>query len=194
MALVKSICVYCGSAFGLSPSFAAAATDLGREMGRRGIGLVYGGGRVGLMGTVADATLKAGGKVTGIIPRHLQDDEVGHDGLTELKVVDTMHTRKRMMFDLSDAFVILPGGIGTLDEAFEIITWRQLKLHDKPVVVLNIDGYWDKLVALFDQVIESGFAKPAIRQHFSVVNSVGRLFDLLAQQPETAAPDHPELM
>jgi uncharacterized protein (TIGR00730 family) len=105
-----------------------------------------------------------------------------------------MHTRKRMMFDLSDAFVILPGGPGTLDEAFEIITWRQLKLHDKPVVIVNVDGYWDKLVGLFDHVIESGFARPATRQHFSVVNSVGRLFDLLAQQPETAAPDRPELM
>ncbi|HVJ31492.1 MAG TPA: TIGR00730 family Rossman fold protein [Terriglobia bacterium] len=192
MALTKSICVYCGSSFGHSPRFAEIAADLGQEMARRGIRLIYGGGRVGLMGKVADAVMANGGQVTGIIPQHLEDDEVGHRGLTELKVVDSMHTRKRMMFDLSDAFVVLPGGSGTLDEAFEVITWRQLRLHDKPVVIVNIDGYWDKLIALFDHVIETGFAKPATRQHFSVVNSIGRLFDLLAQQPDTAEVDHPE--
>lgn len=192
MALTKSICVYCGSSFGHSPRFAEIATDLGQEMARRGIRLIYGGGRVGLMGKVADAVMTGGGQVTGIIPKHLEDDEVGHRSISELKIVDSMHTRKRMMFDLSDAFVVLPGGPGTLDEAFEVITWRQLRLHDKPVIILNIDGYWDRLIALFDHVIDSGFAKPAIRQHFSVVNSVGRLFDLLAQQPETAETDHPE--
>lgn len=192
MALTKSICVYCGSAFGHSPRFAEIAAELGQEMARRGIRLVYGGGRVGLMGKVADAVMASGGQVTGIIPQHLESDEVGHRGLTELKVVDSMHTRKRMMFDLSDAFVVLPGGPGTLDEAFEVITWRQLRLHDKPIVIVNIDGYWDRLIGLFDHVIDSGFAKPAIRQHFSVVNSIGRLFDLLAQQPDTAEIDHPE--
>ena len=192
MALTKSICVYCGSAFGHSPRFAEVATDLGQEMGRRGIRLIYGGGRVGLMGKVADAVMASGGEVTGIIPRHLEDDEVGHRGLTELKVVDSMHTRKRMMFDLSDAFVVLPGGAGTLDEAFEVITWRQLRLHDKPVIIVNVDGYWDKLIGLFDHIIDAGFARPATRQHFSVVNSIGRLFDLLAQQPDTAEIDHPE--
>ena len=192
MALTKSICVYCGSSFGHSPRFAEIAADLGQEMARRGIRLIYGGGRVGLMGKMADAVMANGGQVTGIIPKHLEDDEVGHRGLTELKVVDSMHTRKRMMFDLSDAFVVLPGGSGTLDEAFEVITWRQLRLHDKPIVIVNIDGYWDKLIALFDHVIETGFAKPATRQHFSVVNSIGRLFDLLAQQPDTAEVDHPE--
>jgi uncharacterized protein (TIGR00730 family) len=192
MALTKSICVYCGSAFGHSPRFAEIAAELGQEMARRGIRLVYGGGRVGLMGKVADAVMATGGQVIGIIPQHLESDEVGHRGLTELKVVDSMHTRKRMMFDMSDAFVVLPGGPGTLDEAFEVITWRQLRLHDKPVIILNVDGYWDRLIGLFDHVIEAGFAKPAIRQHFSVVNSIGRLFDLLAQQPDTAEIDHPE--
>ncbi|MDY0882693.1 TIGR00730 family Rossman fold protein [Dongia soli] len=194
MAVIKSICVYCGSSFGASPRYAVIADELGREMGRRGMRLVYGGGRVGLMGKVADAVLKAGGQVTGIIPKHLEDAEVGHQGLTELKIVDSMHTRKRMMFDQSDAFVILPGGAGTLDETFEIITWRQLKLHDKPVVILNVDGYWDKLIGLFDHVIDNGFARPSVRQLFSVVNGVGRLFDLLAQQPETADTDYPERM
>jgi hypothetical protein len=192
MTLTKSICVYCGSSFGLSPRFADIATDLGQEMARRGIRLIYGGGRVGLMGKVADAVMAGGGQVTGIIPKHLEDDEVGHRSISELKVVDSMHTRKRMMFDLSDAFVVLPGGPGTLDEAFEVITWRQLKLHDKPVIIVNIDGYWDKLIALFDHVIDAGFARPSIRQHFSVVNNIGRLFDLLAQQPDTAEIDHPE--
>jgi hypothetical protein len=194
MALTKSLCVYCGSSFGNSPRYTEAATDLGQEMARRGIKLVYGGGRVGLMGKVADAVMAGGGQVIGIIPKHLEDAEVGHRGLSELKIVDSMHTRKRMMFDLSDAFVVLPGGPGTLDEAFEVITWRQLQLHDKPVIIVNIDGYWDKLVELFDHVITSGFARPATRQHFSVVNSIGRLFDMLAQQPETAEIDHPERM
>lgn len=161
-------------------------------MAQRGIKLIYGGGRVGLMGKVADAVMANGGEVIGIIPKHLEDAEVGHRGLSELKVVDSMHTRKRLMFDLSDAFVVLPGGPGTLDEAFEVITWRQLKLHDKPVIIVNIDGYWDKFVELFDHVINSGFARPATRQHFSVVNSIGRLFDMLAQEPETAEIDHPE--
>jgi hypothetical protein len=192
MALTKSLCVYCGSSFGNSPLFAEAATDLGQEMAQRGIKLIYGGGRVGLMGKVADAVMANGGEVIGIIPKHLEDAEVGHRGLSELKVVDSMHTRKRLMFDLSDAFVVLPGGPGTLDEAFEVITWRQLKLHDKPVIIVNIDGYWDKFVELFDHVINSGFARPATRQHFSVVNSIGRLFDMLAQEPETAEIDHPE--
>lgn len=192
MALTKSLCVYCGSSFGNSPLFAETATDLGQEMAQRGIKLIYGGGRVGLMGKVADAVMAGGGQVIGIIPKHLEDAEVGHRGLSELKVVDSMHTRKRMMFDLSDAFVVLPGGPGTLDEAFEVITWRQLKLHDKPVIIVNIDGYWDKFVELFDHVINSGFARPATRQHFSVVNSIGRLFDILAQEPETAEIDHPE--
>jgi hypothetical protein len=192
MAPTKSLCVYCGSSFGNSPLYSAAAYDLGHEMARRGIRLIYGGGRVGLMGKVADAVMEGGGQVTGIIPKHLEDAEVGHRGLSELKIVDSMHTRKRMMFDLSDAFVVLPGGPGTLDEAFEVITWRQLQLHDKPVIIVNIDGYWDKLIELFDHVITSGFARPATRQHFSVVNSIGRLFDMLAQQPETAEVDHPE--
>ena len=192
MSFESSLCVYCGSGLGVDSRYIEAARDLGRLLAERRIRLIYGGGRIGLMGKVADAVMANGGQVTGIIPRHLEDDEVGHRGLTELKVVDSMHTRKRMMFDLSDAFVVLPGGAGTLDEAFEVITWRQLRLHDKPVIIVNVDGYWDKLVALFDHIIDAGFARPATRQHFSVVNNLGRLFDLLAQQPDTAETDHPE--
>ena len=129
----------------VSDTYKDAAHQLGTLLGQNGHQLVYGGGRVGLMGIVADATLAAGGPVVGIIPEHIQVLEVEHTGLTELLVVDSMHTRKRMMVDRSDAFVVLPGGLGTLDETFEILTWKQLRLHDKPIVVANIDGYWDPL-------------------------------------------------
>jgi uncharacterized protein (TIGR00730 family) len=177
---------------GHDPRFARLAEELGRQLAARQIGLVYGGGRVGLMGICADAVLAGGGRVVGIIPRHLQDLEVGHHGLSELKIVDTMHERKRMMFDLSDAFCALPGGLGTLDEFFEIITWRQLGLHDKPVVLVNAEGYWDRLLGLIDEIVDAGFAKPAVRQYFSVAGSIGRLFDFLAEPPETQEPDYPE--
>ncbi|MBL8708169.1 MAG: TIGR00730 family Rossman fold protein [Rhodospirillaceae bacterium] len=192
MTPISSLCVYCGSSRGSNPAFAALATELGREMAARGVRLIYGGGRVGLMGICADAVMAGGGEVIGVIPQHLQDREVGHTGLTELKVVDNMHTRKRMMFDYSDAFCVLPGGLGTLEELFEVVTWRQLGIHDKPIIVLNADGYWDRLVAMIDGIIEDGFAQPAVRQFFSVANSVGRLFDLLASPPDTQERDYPE--
>ena len=192
MPLIKSLCVYCGSARGREPGYVAAARELGRELGRRRIRLIYGGARIGMMGEVADATLGAGGEVIGIIPGHLQDSEVGHAGITELKVVESMHTRKKLMFDMSDAFAVLPGGFGTLDELFEIITWRMLSLHSKPIVVLNIDGYWDNLQVLFDHMIDEGFARAATRQHFSVVNSVGRLFDLIEEPADALEAEHPE--
>lgn len=190
--VIKSVCVYCGASRGVSDTFTKVAQDLGRELGERGIRLIYGGGGIGLMGAVADATIAAGGEVIGIIPQHLERAELGHRGLTELKIVDTMHTRKRMMFDRSDAFVILPGGMGTLDETFEIITWRQLGMHDKPVILINHEGYWDPFLALVDHVIDNGFARPAARQLFSVVAGVGRLFDLLEAQPQTREPSYPE--
>jgi uncharacterized protein (TIGR00730 family) len=190
--IVKSVCVYCGASTGTSESFVNIAKELGRELAERSIRLVYGGGGIGLMGAVADATMAAGGQVIGIIPQHLERAELGHRGLTELKIVDTMHTRKRMMFDMSDAFVILPGGMGTLDETFEIITWRQLGMHDKPIVLINHGSYWEPFLDLVDHVIDNGFARPAARQLFSVVGSVGRLFDLLAKQPQTREPSYPE--
>lgn len=192
MTLIKSICVYCGSARGRSPRYVAAAKELGEAMAERSIRLVYGGARIGMMGEVADAVMKNGGEVIGVIPEHLQTTEVGHSGITELKVVESMHVRKKLMFDLSDGFAVLPGGYGTLDELFEIITWRMLKLHDKPVVVLNIDGYWDQFQKLIDQLIDEGFARPDSRQYFSVVNSVGRMFDLLEQPGDIQFKDHPE--
>jgi uncharacterized protein (TIGR00730 family) len=192
MTLIKSICVYCGSARGRSPRYVAAARELGEAMAERSIRLIYGGARIGMMGEVADAVMKNGGEVIGVIPEHLQTTEVGHSGITELKVVESMHVRKKLMFDLSDGFAVLPGGYGTLDELFEIITWRMLKLHDKPVVVLNIDGYWDPFQALIDQLIGQGFAREDSRQYFSVVNSVGRMFDLLEQPADIQVTEHPE--
>ena len=192
MTLIKSICVYCGSARGRSPRYVAAAKELGEAMAARQIRLVYGGARIGMMGEVADAVMKNGGEVIGVIPEHLQTSEVGHSGITELKVVESMHVRKKLMFDLSDGFAVLPGGYGTLDELFEIVTWRMLKLHDKPVVVLNIDGYWDPFQKLIDQLIDEGFARADSRQYFSVVNSVGRMFDLLEQPGDIQFKDHPE--
>ena len=192
MPLVKSLCVYCGSARGASPRYIAAAKELGEAMAERNIRLVYGGARIGMMGEVADAVMKHGGEVVGVIPEHLQTSEVGHSGITELKVVDSMHTRKKLMFDLSDAFAVLPGGFGTLDELFEIITWRMLSLHSKPVVVINIDGYWDPYQALVDHIIAQGFARESSRQFFSVVNSVGRAFDLLDEPAAVKVKEHPE--
>jgi uncharacterized protein (TIGR00730 family) len=192
MNLIKSICVYCGSARGRSPRYVAAARELGEAMAERQVRLVYGGARIGMMGEVADAVMKNGGEVIGVIPEHLQTTEVGHSGITELKVVESMHVRKKLMFDLSDGFAVLPGGYGTLDELFEIITWRMLKLHDKPIVVLNIDGYWDRFQALIDHLVDEGFAREDSRQHFSVVNSVGRMFDLLDQPADIQVTEHPE--
>jgi uncharacterized protein (TIGR00730 family) len=192
MTLIKSLCVYCGSARGRSPRYVAAAKELGEAMAERSIRLIYGGARIGIMGEVADAVMKNGGEVIGVIPEHLQTTEVGHSGITELKVVESMHVRKKLMFDLSDGFAVLPGGYGTLDELFEIVTWRMLKLHDKPVVVLNIDGYWDALQKLIDQLIREGFAREDSRQYFSVVNSVGRMFDLLDQPADIQVKEHPE--
>lgn len=192
MPIIKSLCVYCGSARGNSPIFAAAAQELGRSMAERNIKLVYGGARVGIMGEIADTVMRNGGEAVGVIPKHLQDSEVGHHGITELKVVDSMHTRKKLMFDISDAFAVLPGGFGTLDEFFEVLTWRQLGLHDKPVVLVNIDGYWDALLSSVDQIVDRGFARDIVRQHYSVVNSIGRLFDILAAPIDTAERDFPE--
>jgi uncharacterized protein (TIGR00730 family) len=190
--IIKSVCVYCGASTGTAPDFLTIATEVGLALGKNGIRLIYGGGSIGLMGAVADASLAAGGEVIGIIPQHLQQAELGHRGLTELKIVDDMHTRKRMMFDLSQAFVVLPGGMGTLDETFEIITWRQLGMHDKPIILVNHNDYWKPFLTLVDHVIDHGFARSATRQLFSVVGSVGRLIDMLEAEPQTREPSYPE--
>ncbi len=152
-----SLCVYCGSRPGASAAYAAAARAIGSEIGRLGWQLVYGGGRAGLMGIVADAALAAGASVVGVIPQSLMERELGHRGLTELHVVSTMHQRKLMMAERSDAFVALPGGVGTFEELFEVWTWRQLGYHDKPLGLLNADGYYDGLLAFMKHTVHSGF-------------------------------------
>jgi uncharacterized protein (TIGR00730 family) len=163
-----SICVYCGSRPGRTPAHAAAARDTGTLIGRMGWQLVYGGGRAGLMGEVADATLAAGGRVVGVIPQSLMQRELGHGGLHELHVVETMHERKRLMAERSDAFLALPGGIGTLEELFEVWTWRQLGYHDKPVGLLNTERYYDKLLAFVADMAGEGFVLPTQRDLLQV--------------------------
>ena len=194
MATVERVCVYCGSATGGDPVFREAAAELGTGLARAGIELVYGGGRVGLMGVCADAVMAAGGHVTGIIPRHLHDIEVGHHGLSELLVVENMHERKRLMFDRSDAFLVLPGGLGTLDETFEIITWRQLRLHDKPVLVIDVAGYWAPFQALVEHVVARGFAGLGALSLYRVVPGVGEALKALDAAPEPAVEDAPHLV
>jgi uncharacterized protein (TIGR00730 family) len=158
--MMRSVCVYCGSATGALPEYEAAAREFGQALAAAGLSLVYGGGRAGLMGVIADAVLSAGGEAFGVIPQLLLDREIGHRGLTELHVVKDMHERKRMMADLADAFVALPGGAGTLEEFFEVYTWAQLGYHAKPIGILNVAGYYDPLLALLHHTIERGFMRP----------------------------------
>lgn len=158
-----SLCVFCGSRAGTRASYREAALALGKAMARHGVRLVYGGGRVGLMGIVADAVRDSGGHATGVIPRFLMEREVGHDGLDEFIVTGSMHARKLRMFELSDAFIALPGGLGTLDEMIEIVTWRQLGHHEKPVCLLDVDGYWSSFRTVVERAIEEGFASPSCR-------------------------------
>lgn len=188
MSNIRSVCVYCGSSNYVDEAYKQAAKQTGHLLATAGLEIVYGGGNVGLMGITADAALAAGGRVIGIIPDHIQKFEVDHTGLTELHVVDSMHTRKRMMVERSDAFIVLPGGIGTLDEMFEIITWRQLQLHAKPVIIVNINGFWDPLLALMDHMQATGFMrKPnlpgASSQLYQIVNDVESILPLLSVQP-----------
>jgi uncharacterized protein (TIGR00730 family) len=157
------ICVFCGSSSGARPAYTAAAKKLGELMARRGIGLVFGGGCIGLMGTIADAILAHEGEAIGVIPDNLMRREIGHRGVTHLHVVDTMHQRKALMADLSDAFIALPGGYGTLEEFSEIVTWSQLGIQRKPCALLNIEGYWDGLLAFLDHAVEEDFVRPENR-------------------------------
>jgi len=160
-ALIQRLCVYCGSAAGHDPVYAGAARELGLAIAQRGMSLVYGGGHVGLMGIVADAVLAAGAKVTGVIPTALMDSEVGHTQLTKLRVVKDMHERKALMAELADGFIALPGGIGALEELFEVMTWLQLGYHRKPVGLLNMQGFYDDLLRMLNKQRDTGFLKPA---------------------------------
>jgi len=185
-----SICVYCGSRHGELPAYTEAARAVGTEIGRRGWQLIYGGGRAGLMGEVADATLTAGGTVVGVIPESLMGRELGHRGLTELHVVDTMHQRKTMMAERSDAFLALPGGIGTFEELFEVWTWRQLGYHDKPLGLLNVTGYYDALLAFLAHSRAQGFMTTAQTDLLQVSDDPAAVLQRLADLvPQATAPD-----
>ena len=173
---MKKICVFCGSNSGRNPAFMKTAEQVGLFFAANNIELVYGGGRVGLMGRIADTVMHNGGAVTGVIPKSLSDKEVAHEGLTKLHIVDSMHTRKAMMENLSDGFIALPGGFGTFEELCEIITWAQLGFHDKPCGFLNVDGYYDSLVKLFDKAVDEQFVRPEHRKLVIIKNDIELLF------------------
>jgi uncharacterized protein (TIGR00730 family) len=185
---LRSICVFCGSAAGNRPEYAQAAAQFGELLGRRGIQLIYGGGNVGLMGVLADAALAAGGRVIGVIPQMLVDRELAHRG-TDLRIVASMHERKALMAELSDAFVALPGGLGTYEELCEVLTWSQLGIHSKPVACLDVLGYFDLLAQLLDHAVAEGFLQPDQRQRLLVESTarelLGRLTDRAATSEES---------
>jgi hypothetical protein len=183
MPKIRQLCVYCGSSGAVDRQYREAASELGARLAAAGIGLVFGGGRVGLMGLLADAALATGGEVIGIIPARLRDAELAHPGATELVVVESMHERKRLMAEKADAFAILPGGIGTLDELFETISWKQLGLHDKPILLADIGGYWASLRALLDDIVANGFAQPEARELLRVVPTITALMAALDVEP-----------
>ena len=174
---MKSLCVYCGSNSGARSAYADAATALGTRMAREGIRLVYGGGNIGLMGTIADAVLAGGGEVVGVIPKQLVDMEVAHLGLTELEVVGSIHERKSRMFDLADGFVALPGGFGTLEEIVEMLTWRQLGIGTKPCAILDVEGYYQPLVAMMDRMVEERFLHPGQREDLWTGRDIDAMLD-----------------
>ncbi len=182
-ARIRSICVYCGSSSRGPKSHREAAIRFGQRLAAAGVELVYGGGHVGLMGLMADAALSAGGRVTGVIPEDLIKAEVGHGRVTRLVVTKSMHARKMAMFKRSDAFVVLPGGPGTLDEFFEVLTWRQLRFHDKPIILVESAGYWRSLLELIDWIIRNGYARASFRRLFKVVESVDDVLPALRAAP-----------
>ncbi|MDG1864001.1 MAG: TIGR00730 family Rossman fold protein [Yoonia sp.] len=178
--LLKSVCIYCGSRDGARPAYAWAAADVGEMLARKGWRLVYGAGDVGLMGRVAKAAQTAGGNTFGVIPVHLLDMEVGKRDLDTFIITETMHERKKVMIMNADAVVMLPGGAGSLDELFEALTWRQLGLHEKPIFILNTEGFWDPLLALIDHFIKEGFAAPSLRDYVQAVPDITTLEEALA--------------
>src|SRR5580698_5162532 len=175
-----TVAVFCGSSLGGDPAYRLAAEALGTGLARAGIRLVYGGGRIGLMGALADAALRAGGEVVGVLPDFLRTAEIAHDALTRLEITDSMHARKRRMFELADAFVALPGGIGTLDETIEVLTWRQLGLHAKPILICDVAGSAQGLVGAIEGAIACGFAASSLRDAYAVVEAVPALLARLA--------------
>jgi uncharacterized protein (TIGR00730 family) len=185
---MRRICVFCGSAMGRRPVYADAARGMAAALLDRGLGLVYGGGSVGLMGTLADAVLSGGGEVIGVIPKGLARKERAHQGVTELHVVSSMHERKALMASLADGFAALPGGLGTLEELFEILTWAQLGIHQKPVGLVDADGYWTGLLALLRHAVKEGFVRPEYATRLLVDPKPGALLDRFAAWQPSAAP------
>lgn len=185
---MQSVCVFCGANVGRNPQFRAAAAELGQLLARRGLRLVYGGGSVGLMGAVADAVLSAGGQVTGVIPHMLATKELLHAGVADMRRVPNMHARKALMAELADAFITLPGGLGTLEEFFEIVTWAQLGIHRKNIGLLNVAGYFDPLLRFLDHAIETQFCRPEHRDLIVVETHPDRLLDRLAEHHMPATP------
>jgi len=179
MSKSKSICVFCGASNAVDKKFLDVGAEFGKLLASRGVTLVYGGGDCGVMGAVANSTMKNGGHVTGVFPVSLRNIENEHQSLTEIIIVNTMHERKQNMFDRSDAFIVFPGGFGTMDEMFEILTWKQLLLHDKPVIIFNYHGYWDPLIALMKNIIEQRFAKTEVATYYHVVDELEQILDIL---------------
>ena len=186
---IRAACVFCGANVGTRASYVAAAQSLGALLAREDVALVYGGGSVGLMNEAANAALASGGEVVGVITRALMEREVGHAGLTRLHVVETMHERKKLMADISDAFIALPGGYGTFDELCEMLTWNQLGIHEKPCVIVNLDGYFDGFLAQLDRAVADRLLTPANRSMLSVATGVGETIDVARRwQPPASAP------
>lgn len=189
MTKISSACVYCGTGHKVSQIYKDMAARLGQVMAAEKVRLVYGGGRVGLMGIVSQSCFAAGGEVVGIIPEHIQDKEVTNDDVTEMYIVDSMHTRKKMMVDKSEGFIVLPGGFGTLDETFEILTWKYLGLHDKPVVFLNVEGFYNPLMQMVDHMVDSGFTPFWHRSLYQLVDTPEDAIVALSSQTKHIRPD-----
>ncbi|MFT6881694.1 MAG: hypothetical protein ACJAVY_000484 [Marinoscillum sp.] len=177
--MIKNVAVFCGSSKGNNPLYSEVAEQIGKVLAKRQIGVVYGGGNIGLMGVVADAAMANGGKVIGVIPRKLMELEVGHQNITELHVVESMHERKAMMAALSDAFIALPGGIGTIEEIVEVYTWQQIGYHEKPCIIFNMNGYYDPFLSFLNHSVEEGFLSKSQHDRLLVVNDVDELINLL---------------
>ncbi len=193
MTQAQQICVYCSARDEVDPVYMMAARNLGKELVTHGKSLVYGGGSHGLMGAITDAVIEHGGHVTGIMPEHLRDVEKMHPGVQNLIIVDTMHQRKQRMAEMADAFIILPGGFGTMDEFFEILTWRQLKLHDKPIIVVNINGFWTHLLDLVQHMAAGKFISLIDLDNYTVVNTIEDVLPTLLKEPDPCIPTRTEL-
>lgn len=182
MSAIRSLCVFCGASNAVDQKFIEMGRRFGEMLAQKNIRLVYGGGDCGLMGAVANACMESGGHVTGVFPISLRNLENEHKSLSEIVIVGSMHERKKLMFDLSQGFVVLPGGFGTMDEMFEILTWRQLQLHERPVVIVNYENYWDPLIALMDNIVRQQFARLEVASFYQVVNQPEQVFDILSEQ------------